>query len=111
MQMLSTYMNDEQIDSARKQARTGRPFRASAQLAKRIDGLFKLNDANGDGRISAAEARPVVKSNFQTFDADGDGYVDRFEFDQNAAKFIGPPQASRARRGRSSQTGQRRDPR
>lgn len=93
VQMLSTYLNADQVEAARRQARTGRPFSTSAQLARRIDQLFKSNDADGDGHISREEARPIVKSNFPTFDADGDGVVDRLEFDQNAPKFLGgtPP--------------------
>ena len=83
-QMLATYLNTEQIETARKQARTRRP----AGIIRQLDFLWKRNDKNGDDVITIDEANPVVKRYFNTFDDDADGVVDRIEFDQNAAQIL-----------------------
>ena len=82
-QMLATYLNTEQIETARKQARTRRP----AGIIRQLDFLWKRNDKNGDDVITIDEANPVVKRYFNTFDDDADGVVDRIEFDQNAVQY------------------------
>ncbi|MCE9546215.1 MAG: EF-hand domain-containing protein [Planctomycetia bacterium] len=45
---------------------------------------FMLLDANGDGKISAAEARGPLKNHFSQFDANGDGVLDGAELERAA---------------------------
>jgi WD40 repeat protein len=45
------------------------------------DGTFAGQDRNGDGRLNADELPDRLKSRFATIDTDGDGYVNRSEWD------------------------------
>lgn len=57
-------------------------------VAQMIPRIFEINDADQDGKITPEEAKPLVKSNFQKFDQNGDGVVDRKEFQAVAADMI-----------------------
>tara|TARA_R110002096_G_scaffold104771_4_gene230694 strand:+ start:1692 stop:2765 length:1074 start_codon:yes stop_codon:yes gene_type:complete len=46
---------------------------------QRILTLFNAQDADGDGRISAAEAKLLFKRNFSRMDRNGDQFIDRDE--------------------------------
>ncbi|MDF1812510.1 MAG: alpha/beta hydrolase [Verrucomicrobiales bacterium] len=52
----------------------------------RIDTLFKAQDTNNDGRISADEARLLFKRNFSRMDRNGDRFIDRDEVGRPAAR-------------------------
>lgn len=43
------------------------------------NGCFERNDINGDGEVTAAEARVAALVVFDSFDADGDGSLNRAE--------------------------------
>ncbi|MGE4219463.1 MAG: EF-hand domain-containing protein [Alphaproteobacteria bacterium] len=46
----------------------------------RFDQMFKAVDANGDGRITAAEESAYREARFKTLDANGDGVVSAEEY-------------------------------
>jgi len=60
----------------------------------RTNRVFKLNDADGDNRISADEW-PRMQSVFRTIDTDGDGYLTKKELKAFFAAGGGPPPGTR----------------
>lgn len=46
----------------------------------RLGNFLRMRDANEDGKISEAEAGPVLKRNFERLDKNGDGFIDQKEF-------------------------------
>jgi Ca2+-binding EF-hand superfamily protein len=48
-------------------------------IKERIEFLFKELDADGDGRISKAEARGAIRQNFDQIDTNKDGFISREE--------------------------------
>lgn len=54
----------------------------STAQGSRLDTILKQRDADGDGKISAAEAGPVLERNFERLDRNGDGFIDHSEFGQ-----------------------------
>ena len=55
------------------------------RFRRETEAEFKSADANGDGYISADEARarfPALSQNFKRVDADGDGRISLHEFVQ-----------------------------
>jgi Ca2+-binding EF-hand superfamily protein len=60
---------------------TAEPLR---RFRREAEAEFSSADANGDGYISADEARrfPALAKNFQRVDADGDGRISQREFIQ-----------------------------
>jgi Ca2+-binding EF-hand superfamily protein len=73
----------------RRQARDGaqqanRP--ASSQQQGRFTGMmFRMLDANRDGKVTLDEIRPMVEARFRGFDANGDNAVTLDEVPQRAA--------------------------
>ena len=65
-----------------------------------VERLFSANDSDGDGKVTPDEARPVLKNNFDEFDQNSDGVVDRKEFKETARRFIRirPPSSDSTRR-------------
>lgn len=51
-----------------------------------IDQIFKENDTNRDGRVSAAEVRAAVPAHFDVLDANKDASITRDEVARNLAK-------------------------
>lgn len=66
------------------EAAQGRPAHASyRKINSEYQKLFRLADANQDGRLSLSEARarmPRLLKEFSALDADGDGTLNRSEY-------------------------------
>lgn len=53
-----------------------------------IDRIMR-SDTDGDGRLSRAEAPPMLSERFDDFDSDGDGFITRTELQARAAEIMG----------------------
>ncbi len=54
---------------------------AARERVARVDAMFRLLDADGDGRITAAEVAAARAARFAAADSDGDGRLDPAEFE------------------------------
>ena len=57
---------------------------------------LKAQDANGDGKITKAEAKGQLLKRFAKFDANGDGAIDQAELKKLASRFSSGRPSSRA---------------
>jgi hypothetical protein len=61
------------------------PREAPPPKALQPDGTFAGQDRNGDGRLNADEVPDALRARFAEVDTDGNGYVDKAEWDRAAA--------------------------
>ncbi len=90
--------NENAVPSVRRSQPLVRPGPDRPVPAHLVDQAFRRNDTDGDGCITSDEARPFIKSHYGAFDADGDGVIDRQEFDDAAPKYLQNPGRQRVRR-------------
>jgi len=57
-------------------------------VEQRINGIFKDLDENNDGKISKAEARGLIRRNFERLDVNKDGFISRDELHKGASEKI-----------------------
>jgi len=70
-------------------------------VKKCVDAIFKALDANKDGKISRAEAKGMVKRNFDELDTNKDGFIQRNELMRAASEKPAKPPRRKGDRTRS----------
>ncbi len=86
------------VPSVSEQATDQQRDQRSRGSGRNVMRYWLAMDKNGDEKIGEAEARGQIKANFKTIDSDSDGFIDRKELEQLAARLLSAG-ARRSRRG------------